>query len=378
MARRPRSWLRILGACAGAALLGACSGSSGTGGAQGSDKVVNLYNWGDYMDPGVLQDFEKEYGIHVTYDVYDSDEILETKLLAGHSTYDIVVPSAYFLEHEIAAGVYQKLDKSKLPNLKNVDAEVMAGLAAYDPGNQYAVGYMWLSTTGIGYNVAAIHERMPDAPVDSWRMFFDPQVLSHFQDCGVAMLDAPVNVIGAALAYLGHDPNSESPQDLAEVEKMLRAVRPYIRSINSAQYYGDLANGDLCMVLGWSGDIVLSRERAEEAGKSVRLAFSIPREGTVSNFDVLAIPEGAAHPDNAYLLINFLLRPENAARNTNTIMYANSAITASMPWLSAKLRNDPAVYPPPEVRARLVPSRAKSAQYTRLLMHMWTRFKSGG
>jgi putrescine transport system substrate-binding protein len=328
------------------------------------------------MDPAVIPAFEKEYGIRVTYDVYDSDEILETKLLAGHSRYDVVVPSAYFLEHEIKAGVYQKLDKRKLPNLKNVDAEVSSGLAAYDPGNQYAVGYMWLSTTGIGYNVGEIRARMPAAPVDSWRMFFDPAVLGRFQDCGVAMLDAPINVVGAALAYLGKSPNSESPQDLAAAEQLLYAVRPYVRSINSAQYYGDLANADLCLVLGWSGDIILSRERAKEAGKNVELAFSIPKEGTVSNFDVLAIPAGAAHPDNAHLFINYLLRPDVAARNTNALMYANSVMTASLPMLQENVRNDPAVYPPPQVRARLVPSRAKSPAYTRLLMHMWTRFKS--
>ncbi len=358
------------------ALLAGCGGAADSTAQVNTEKEVNLYNWGDYMDPAVIRGFEQEYGIRVTYDVYDSDEILETKLLAGHSRYDVVVPSAYFLEHEIKAGVYRKLDKARLPNLKNVDAEVMQGLAAYDPGNQYAVGYMWLSTTGIGYNVQEIRARMPDAPVDSWRMFFDPAVLARFQDCGVAMLDAPINVVGAALAYLGKSPNSESAQDLAAVEQLLHAVRPFVRSVNSAQYYGDLANGDLCLVLGWSGDIVLSRARAREAGKSVQLAFSIPREGTVSNFDVLAIPAGAAHPDNALLFINYLLRPEVAARNTNALRYANSVMTASLPMLEESVRNDPAVYPPPQVRATLVPSRAKSPAYTRLLMHMWTRFKS--
>ena len=359
-----------------ALLLAGCGGGRNDAAPVSQDKVVNLYNWGDYMDPSIIPAFEKEYGIRVTYDVYDSDEILETKLLAGHSRYDVVVPSAYFLEHEIKAGVYRKLDKRQLPNLKNVDAEVMNGLAAYDPGNQYAVGYMWLSTTGIGYNVSAIRARMPAAPVDSWRMFFDPAVLARFQDCGVAMLDAPINVVGAALAYLGKNPNSESPQDLAAAERLLYAVRPFVRSVNSAQYYGDLANADLCLVLGWSGDVITSRERAREAGKSVTLAFSIPREGTVSNFDVLAIPAGAAHPDNAHLFINYLLRPEVAAKNTNTLMYANSVMTASLPMLTETVRNDPVIYPPAAVRARLVPSRAKSPGYTRLLMHMWTRFKS--
>ncbi len=364
-------------ACVTLAVTG-CAGGTDSAGGKSTEKVVNLYNWGDYMDPTVIPAFEKEYGMHVNYDVYDSNEILETKLLAGHSTYDIVVPSAYFLEHEIKAGVYRKLDKTKLPNLGNVDPEVAAGLSAYDPGNQYAVGYMWLSTTGIGYNVAEIRARMPDAPVDSWRMFFDPSVLARFQDCGVAMLDAPINVVGAALAFLGRDPNSESVEDLADVEQLLFAARPFIRSINSAQYYGDLANGDLCLALGWSGDIVLSRDRAKEAGRSVALAFSIPREGTVSNFDVLAVPAEAAHPDNAYLFINYLLRPEVAAKNTNALMYANSVMTKSLPFLNESPRHDPAVYPPPEVRAKLVPTRAKSPQYTRLLMHMWTRFKSHG
>jgi putrescine transport system substrate-binding protein len=361
--------------CLSVALVG-CSGSAGTPTAPGSENVVNLYNWADYLDPSVIPAFENEYGIRVNYDVYDSNEVLETKLLAGHTNYDVVVPSGYFLERQIKAGIYQKLDKKQLPNLKNVDAEVARGMAIYDPGNQYAVDYMWLSTTGIGYDLVRIKARLPGAPLDSWRMVFDPTVIAQFQDCGVSMLDAPVDVVGAALIYLGRDPNSESAEDLKAVEKLLRSVRPYIRSFNSSQYMYDLADGNLCLALGWSGDLMVARVRAKEAGKSVDLAFSIPREGTVSNFDALAIPADAPHPRNAHLFINYLLRPDVAAKNSNLNMYANSVMSASMGMLSDVVRNDPVVYPPPQVRAKLVPSRAKSAGFTRQLMHMWTRIKA--
>ena len=290
----------LLAACLMPALTG-CSG--GTQGRHDSskapsspDKVLNMYNWGDYLEPSVIPAFEKEYGIKVNYDVYDSNEMLETKLLAGHTNYDLVVPSGYFLEMQIRAGVYQKLDKGRLPNLRNLDPEVVRGMAVYDPGNQYAVDYMWLSTTGIGYNVAQIRARLANAPVDSWRLLFDPAVLAKFQDCGVSVLDAPVDVVAAALIYLGKDPNSESSEDLKAAEKLLASVRPYIRIFNSSQYNYDLANGDICLALGWSGDIALARLRAREAAKGTEIAFSIPKEGTVSNLDALAIPADAPIP----------------------------------------------------------------------------------
>lgn len=365
-----------LGPCLTLAIMG-CSAGSQAPSDGGSEKVLNVYNWSDYLDPAVIPAFEKEYGVKINYDVYDSNEMLETKLLAGYTNYDVVVPSGYFLEHQIHAGVYRKLDKARLPNLKNIDPEVARGMAVYDPGNQYAVGYMWLSTTGIGYNVAEIKARLADAPVRSWRMFFDARVLAKFQSCGVSVLDAPINVVSAALFYLGKDPNSESPQDLKSVENILLSVRPYIRTFNSAQYMNDLANGDICLALGWSGDITLARVRAREAGKRVDIAFSIPAEGSLSNFDALAIPADAPHPKNAHLFINYLLRPDVAARNSNAVMYANSVITASMALLSDAVKNDPGVYPPPAVRAKLVPARAKSPEFTRLLMHTWTRFKTG-
>jgi putrescine transport system substrate-binding protein len=340
-----------------------------------SERVLNVYNWGEYMDPDVLQEFEHEFGIKVNYDVYDSNELLETRLFIGHTNYDVVVPSAYFLENQIKAGIYQKLDKAQLPNLKNLDPEVVRGVAVYDPGNQYGVDYMWLSTTGIAYNVPKIAARMADAPLDSWRMIYDPSVVAKFEDCGVAVLDSPINVISSALIFLGKDPNSESATDLKAAEQLLLSIRQYIRYADSTRLAADLANGDICLAVDWSGDIPFARESAKGAGNGVILDFSIPKEGSVSNFDVLAIPADAPHPRNAHLFINYLLRPEVAARNTRLVKYANG-VSASVAFLSDELRNDPVIYPPAEVRARLVPSRAKPHQFMRALTRTWTRFKT--
>jgi putrescine transport system substrate-binding protein len=377
LARSPVARLAALIACAtlGAALLAGCSGSSGSSTAQTAEKVVNVYNWSDYIDPTVITDFEKEFGIHVNYDVFDSNEVLETRLLAGHTNYDVVVPSGPFLERQIQAGVYRKLDKSLLPNLKNVDPRVARATALYDPGNQYAVDYMWI-TSGPGYNVAMVKQRMPDAPVDSWRMFFDPAVVSRFKDCGVSILDAPTEVVGTVLLFLGKDPNSQSPADLQAAAQVLTAIRPYIRYVHSSRYIDDLANGEICLAFGWSGDVKQARDRAREAGKALDLAYSIPKEGAIENFDMLAIPADAPHVANAHLFINYLLRPQVAARNSNLVKYANG-LANSDPFLSASVRNDPGVYPPPAVLAKLVPERAKTPEFTRLLVRMWTRFKTG-
>jgi putrescine transport system substrate-binding protein len=342
----------------------------------GVEKVLNVYNWTDYIDPSVISGFEKEYGIKVNYDVYDSNDELETKLLTGHSNYDVVVPGAAFLERGIKAGVYRKLDKALLPNLKNLDPEAIVGMAVYDPGNLYAVDYTWLATTGIGYDAAKIKARLADAPVDSWRMFYDPAVLASFQDCGVSILDAPDDVISTVLFFLGKDPNSESPGDLKAAERVLLAIRPYVRYVDSTRYVADLANGQLCVALGWSGDITQARDRAMEAGKPVQLAYSIPKEGTTSLFDVLAIPADAPHVTNAHLFINYLLRPDVAASNSNATKYANP-VPASIALLSPELRGDTGVYPPPVVRARLAPQRAKSPEFTRLMNRTWTRVKTG-
>ena len=339
------------------------------------EKVLNVYNWSDYIQPAVITDFEKEYGIHVNYDVFDSNEILETKLLTGHTNYDIVVPSAAFLERQVQADVYQKLNKAWLPNLKNVDPDVERHLSKYDGGVQYSVDYMWI-TSGVGYNVADIRTRLPEAPVDSWRMLFDPAVVSRFQDCGVSLLDAPSEVVATVLIFLGRKSSSNSPDDLKAAEQVLKAMRPYVRYVDSSRYIDNLANGDICLAMGWSGDIKQAHDRAKEVGKGVDLAYAIPKEGAISNYDVLAIPADAPHVRNAHLFINYLLRPEIAARNSNLIKYAN-AVTADIQPLDPSVRGDPGVYPPPAVRARLSPERPRPPEYQRLLTRMWTRFKSG-
>jgi putrescine transport system substrate-binding protein len=343
--------------------------------ATANEKILNVYNWSDYIQPSVIKDFEKETGIHVNYDVFDSNEILETKLLTGHTNYDIVVPSAAFMERQLQADIYRKLDKTLLPNLKNVDPGIQSALAIYDPGNQYAVDYMWI-TSGVGYNAAAIKQRMPDAPVDSWRMIFDPAVVSKFADCGVSVLDAASEVVATALLYIGRNPNSNSPEDLKAAEQVLKAIRPYIRYVDSSRYIDNLANGDVCLAMGWSGDIKQAHDRAAEANKGVDLVYSIPREGAIVNLDVLVIPADAPHVRNAHLFIDYLLRPAVAAQNSNLIKYAN-AVTPDLQPLDPLVRNDQGVFPPQEVRARLTPERPRPPEYQRILTRAWTRFKTG-
>jgi putrescine transport system substrate-binding protein len=360
---------RLCLAAAFAASLSACSGGS-----QSAGHVVNVYNWSDYIDPRVLTDFQKKYGIRVNYDVFDTNEGLETKLLTGNSGFDVVVPSASFLELEIRAGALEPLDKSELPNMKYLDPAIERQLAEYDPGNRYAVDYMWL-TSGFGYNVQDIKARMPDAPVDSWRLLYDPEVVSKFKDCGVTVVDEPTEVIATALLYLDRNPNSESPADLAAAMKVLMAIRPYIRYVNSSRYLDDLANGEICLALGWSGDVKMAELRARQAGRTYTIAYSIPKEGAIESFDTLAIPANAPHPRNANLFINYLLDPKVAARNTNHVQYANG-VAASLPYIEPSVRDDPGIYPPPQVMARFVPERARSMQFMQLLTRDWTEFKA--
>jgi putrescine transport system substrate-binding protein len=344
-------------------------------GAQGASGVLHVFNWSDYVDPQVIADFQKETGIKVQYDVFDSNEVLETKLLTGNSGYDVVVPSAYFLERQVKAGVFRKLDKAQLPNLANLDPEIAAPAARHDPGNEHSVVYMW-GTTGIGYDAGKIAEIMPDAPVDSWKLVFDPAILAKFKDCGVSMLDDPTDMVGTALLYLGKDPNSESEADLQAAEQLLMQIRPYLRTIHSSQYIDQLANGELCVVVGYSGDVLQARDRAAEAGKPLDIRYSIPKEGALMWFDTLAIPADAKNAANAHRFIDYLLRPEVAAANSNFVMYAN-ANAAATPLVDEGLRSDVGIYPTPEVKARLQPNLTKSAEYTRALNRSWTRFMTG-
>ncbi|TFG87850.1 MAG: polyamine ABC transporter substrate-binding protein [Chromatiales bacterium] len=339
------------------------------------EKTLNVYNWSDYIDESVIPDFTAETGIKVQYDVFDSNEVLETKLLAGSTGYDIVVPSASFLERQIKAGVFQKLDPARLPNLKNMDPEITQRVALHDPGNEHSVNYLW-GTSGVGYNVDKIAAAMPDAPINSFAMFYDPKVVSKFKSCGVAILDAPSEVVGTVLIYLGKDANSENPDDLAAAEKVLTAIRSNIKYINSSKYIEDLANGEICLALGWSGDVLQARDRAVEADNGITIKYAIPNEGAVMFFDMLAIPADAKHVKNAYLFIDYLMRPDVAAKNSNYVNFANSN-AASYGLVSEEVLNDPGIYPTAEVKTKLVPDLAESTEFTRLLTRSWTRFKTG-
>jgi len=340
-----------------------------------AERVLNVYNWSDYAGPGVIEEFEKEYGIKVHYDVFDSNEVLETKMLAGATGYDIAVPSSSFLERQIKAGVYQQLNKSLLTNLGNVDADMAARFALNDPGNLYSVNYLW-GTTGIGYNVRQVRAVLGDVPVNSFHLLFDPATVARFRDCGVTVLDAPEDVISTVLVFLGLDPNSERLEDLAAAEKLLAGIRPYVRYIHSSRYIDDLANGEICLALGWSGDVGQARARAHEAGAQVEVGFSIPIEGTIMFFDMLAIPYDAKHPKNAHLFINYMLRPDIAARNAGT-MHSATSNAAAYALIDPAQFADPNFYPPRALRDRLHANRGHSQSYTRNVNRLWTRFKSG-
>jgi putrescine transport system substrate-binding protein len=340
------------------------------------DQVVNVYNWSDYIAEDTIDKFTAETGIAVNYDVFDSNELVESKLLAGNSGYDVVVPSGFFLERQIQAGLFQPLDKSKLPNLEHMDPEVMEATAAHDPGNQYAVDYMW-GTTGLGYNVAAVTERLgADANLQSWDLLFDPETVAKLADCGVAVLDAPAEVYAAALNYLGRDPNSESEEDLQAAEELLLSVRPYIRYFHSSQYIDDLGNGEICLAMGYSGDVFIAADAASEAGQGVEIDYVIPEEGALKWFDLFAIPADAPNADNAHAFINFMLRPEIAAANTNYVFYASGNLSA-LELIDDEVKNDPSIYPTPEVAAKLYTLNAHSPQYDELLTRSFTRVKTG-
>jgi putrescine transport system substrate-binding protein len=339
------------------------------------EKVVNVYNWADYIEPSSLEKFTAVTGIKVNYDVYDANEMLETKLLAGQSGYDVVVPAGGFIDRQIKAGVFRKLDRAQLPNWSNLDPRILQRLTQHDPGNQYGVNYMW-GTNGIGYNEGRLKAIMPDAPVDSWRLVFDPAIASRFKECGIAMLDSPSDVGFVVLAYLGKDPNSESDADLALVEQTLMAIRPYVRTIHTVLYKDALASGDACIAVGWSGDVMQARDRAAELDKGDVIRYSIPKEGSLIWFDMLAIPADAPHPDNAHAFINFMQRPEIAAANSNYIKYANGN-AASFPLIDESVRTNPGIFPPSDVSDKLSVDIPESNEYSRKLNRIWTRFVAG-
>ncbi len=337
---------------------------------------VRVYNWSDYIDESLLKKFEEETGIKLVYDVFDSNEVLETKLLAGNTGYDVVVPSGSFLARQIKAGVFQKLDKSKLPNLKYVWEDIARQTARYDPDNAYSINYMW-GTTGIGYNVDKVKEVLgPDAPVDSWALVFDPKNMEKLAQCGVHFLDAPTELIPAALNYIGEDPDSKDPAVIRKAEPVLQAVRPYVRKFHSSEYINALANGEICVAIGWSGDVLQARDRAAEADNGVTVEYSIPKEGAMLWFDQMAIPADAPNPDGAHKFLNFILDPKNIAAASNYVYYANGN-KESQKYLNEDVIGDPAIYPPEEVVKNLYIATPYDAKVQKLVTRMWTRIKTG-
>ena len=340
------------------------------------ERFVNVYNWSDYVEPTVLDAFTKETGIRVRYDTFDSNDTLETKLLAGKSGYDVVVPTAYFLERQIKAGVFQKLDKAKLPHLGAVWPAIAQHLAAYDPGNQYAVNYMW-GTVGIGYNVKKAREILGSAgEIDSWNIVFGPGALVKFKDCGVHMLDSSDDILPAALHFLGRDPNSTDPADLEKAADLVAKVRPAVRKFHSSEYLNTLASGEICLVVGWSGDVKQAQKRAAEAKNGVEIGYAVPKEGAQMFFDNLAIPKDSRNAAEAHAFIDYLLRPEVAAKNTNFLSYANGNL-ASQSLIDPAILNDRTIYPDEVTMARLYTINAHDPKMTRLMNRLWTKIKTG-
>jgi putrescine transport system substrate-binding protein len=344
--------------------------------AQAEQRVVNFYNWSNYMAPEVLENFTKETGIKVVYDTFDANETLETRLLAGKSGYDVVVPTAYFLQRQIAAHIFQKLDKSKLPNLANAWPVVEQRLAIYDPGNLYAANYMW-GTTGIGYNVKTVQKVLgPDAKIDSWDIIFKPENLAKFKDCGVHMLDSADDIFPAALGYLGLDPNSTKQADLEKAADLVSKITPFVRKFHSSEYLSALATGEICLVVGWSGDIMQARSRASEAKSDVEIGYTIPKEGAQMFFDNLAIPADAKNVAEAYELINYLYRPDVAAKNSDFLSYANGNL-ASQKLVDPKILNDKNIYPDEATLSKLFVITARDPATQRVINRLWTRVKTG-
>jgi putrescine transport system substrate-binding protein len=364
-----RAAILIVALCA-VACGGGHSTPSGT-----EEPVLHIYNWADYFGHDTIAEFERRTHIKVIYELYDSNDTLEAKMLAGHSGYDIVSTTTGFYGRQIKAGAYLALDKSKLPNWSNLDPAVLAVQAQADPGNRYAVPYLH-AMNGFVYNVDLVKARMPDAPTDSLAMIFDPKVVAHFADCGVTFLDSSEDVIQLALAYLHRDPNSRSVEDLHAAEDLVMAVRPYIRTFDSNDYWHQLASKEACLSIAWSSDYSVAQARAREDGTGAHLAFTLPKEGSNITYNALLIPASAPHRQAAHQFLNFILEPRVIASITNDIHYGNDNL-ASRPFVRSEILADPAVYPPPELRARLYLPAELGQDYDRLRTRVWTHIKTG-
>ncbi len=356
--------------------LAGCGGHAGAGRAPAAEEaVLHIYNWDDYIAPDTVAEFERATGIKVVYDVFDSNETLEGKLMVGDSGYDLVSTTMAWYSRQIRAGLYEPLDKSELPNWKNLDPAVLAIQAQADPDNRYAAPYLH-AMNGFAYNADLVRARLPDAPVDSLDMLFKPQVLARLADCGVSFLDSPDDVLELALKYLGLDPNSRRPEDLKAAEQLVLAVRPYVRVFDSNDYVYQLASGELCLAMGWSSDYSLAMMRSRAAGLDLHLKFTVPKEGSNITYNAFLIPAGAPHPHAAHRFINFLLDPHVIADITNYTHYGNDNL-AARPFVRAEILDDPAIYPPPAVRAHLFLPAEFDVSFQRLKTRTWTRIKNG-
>ncbi|MBU3260436.1 polyamine ABC transporter substrate-binding protein [Roseovarius sp. PS-C2] len=341
-----------------------------------SAEEVRVYNWSDYIDEELLTKFEEETGLDLIYDVFDSNEVLETKMLAGGSGYDVVVPTGTFLQRQISAGAFQKLDPSKLPNLENMWDVVEQRTAQYDPDNAYSINYMW-GTTGIGVNVGKVTELLgEDAPIDSLDLIFNPENMEKLAECGVHFLDAPAEMIPAALKYIGENPDSHDPDVIAKAEEVYAPIRPYIQKFHSSEYINALANGDICVAVGWSGDVLQARDRAAEADNGVEIAYNAPSEGAQMWFDQMAIPVDAPNPDGAHTFLNFIMDAQNMAAASNYVYYANGN-KASQEYLVEDVIGDPAIYPSQAAMDNLYTTTPYPAKVQRVVTRLWTKIKSG-
>lgn len=340
-----------------------------------ADKVVNVYNWSDYMDPKTIKSFEKETGIKVNYDVYDSNEILEAKLMSGGSGYDVVVPTGAFLERQAKAGVYEVIDPSKLSNYGNIDKEMAAKIALHDPENKHNVPYTW-GTVGLGINQEMVKARLGDVEFNSLDLVFKPEVAAKLADCGIGMLDSPAEVMSIALNYVGLDPNSEDAKDLKVATAMVKKARPHYKYFDSGRLIADLANGDICVALGYNGDLLQSQSRAVEAGLGVKVEYLIPKEGTIAWFDLMAIPADAPHKAEAYQFINYILKAESAASIANFVFYA-VANKAADEFIIDDIKTNPGIYPTTEAKKTLFTQQSHTSRYDRKLTRAWSGIKTG-
>lgn len=368
-------WMRRLAVGALALTLLAASGCGRSTAPHAASTELRIYNWSDYIDPALLAQFTRETGIHVTYDTFDSAEVLETRVLTGGSGYDLVVPSNQYVTRFIAAQAIQPLDRSRLTGFGNLDPALMSRMAAFDPGNRFAVPYMW-GTQGIGYNREAVARALPGVNIDSWRVVFDPANLERLSHCGVYFLDDSQDMFSAVLRFMGKDPNSATLADYDAATQLLMRLRPYVRRFDSSAYIDALANGDICVAIGNSGDVLQARDRANEAGRGVHIAYAVPQEGAQLWFDSFTIPVDAPHADAAHRFIAFMLRPEIIARASNALNYAN-ANAASTAQVNAAVREDPNIYPPAAMISRLYVITPKSQDLQREVNRRWTQVRTG-